>query len=284
MSILGLGPLTPGISNPTLTAWTNQWWWGSTPGQEQFTSGPILSSTTDAGNTPTTTLRAGLLMGRINSGSDAGKYRAWNPTGTDGSQTCVGVLAQSYSTLDASGTAAASFHGWIQHYGKLRSKRLLVPGAADVSILGSAYEFMLRRQLKTRFQLDDQHFYPARERGEEIWVVTADLTITTAMNGVKFVTTGASGAVNFTLPATAYRGLVYEIVGGANQNVTITAGTADTITTLNDLAADTVVASTTNQLIGSHFLVEGLLYDATAANSRWLITNLSTGVTMTVTT
>jgi hypothetical protein len=104
------------------------------------------------------------------------------------------------------------------------------------------------------------------------------------MNGVKFVTTGAAGTINFTLPATAYRGLVYEIVGGAGQTTTITGGTADTITTLNDLAADTVSSQTANMLIGSHFLVEGLLYDATAANSRWLITNLSTGVTMTVTT
>jgi hypothetical protein len=82
---------------------------------------------------------------------------------------------------------------------------------------------------------------------------TADYSVLADDGGTLFTTRGASGAVNFTLPATATltAGWNCDFFSAAAQNMTVTAATADTITTFNDLTADSVAFSTSSELIGA---------------------------------
>ena len=277
MSIIGTGPSVPGASFAALTAFLNEFWWGGAPNPYYVSSGQLVSTAVDAGNTPTTTLRAGLVLGRVTS---SGKYKEWNPDGTDGSEVAAGILVNSVSMLNIGGTAADKYVGWILTRGHVRSSKILVPGGSTVGI-SSTSEYMLRRQLRYNFNLDDAHLYPVLNAGDTTRAAAADLAVTYQMNGMKFIAT--TGAVNFTLPAIPYRGLVYEFFNNIDANMTITSTTADTITTDGDLTADSVVFSTTSHKIGGHARVEGLVGVA-GATGRWMITNLSTGCTMTINT
>lgn len=73
--------------------------------------------------------------------------------------------------------------------------------------------------------------------------------------GTWYTTTAATQAIVFTLPVlvsgTAW---VFEFFNGADQNMTVTAGTADTAVTFNDLAADSVAFSTASEKIGGHII------------------------------
>lgn len=86
-------------------------------------------------------------------------------------------------------------------------------------------------------------------------VKTADYTVTAADSGTVFHTTGASGAVVFTLPAINTGPYHLLFINGADQNMTVQSSTADTIVTYNDLAADSVAFSTSSEKIGGAFEV-----------------------------
>lgn len=82
---------------------------------------------------------------------------------------------------------------------------------------------------------------------------TADYTVKSYETGSFFTTTGAAGAVNFTLPTIASGPWIFTFVAGAAHNLTVTSETADTIVTFNDLAADSIAASTASEIIGAGF-------------------------------
>lgn len=87
---------------------------------------------------------------------------------------------------------------------------------------------------------------------------TADYTVTAADSGAIFTTQGATANVNFTLPAaTASSGLFYIFYNCEDVNMTVTSGTADKMTAINDVAADSVALSTTSLKIGGGFIVFG---------------------------
>jgi len=108
---------------------------------------------------------------------------------------------------------------------------------------------------------------------------TANYTVTVEEAGSIFENVGDANAINWTLPApsAATNGLVYLFVSGADQNMTVTSGTADKMITLNDLAADSISAQTANELIGAVVLVIGM-------QSKWLAIGLTEGATYTVAT
>jgi hypothetical protein len=78
----------------------------------------------------------------------------------------------------------------------------------------------------------------------------ASYTVTAADSGAVFHTTGATGAVTFTLPAPA-SGLYYAFFNTVDQNMVITCGTTDVIVHLNDAAADSITFSTSSEKIGA---------------------------------
>ena len=79
---------------------------------------------------------------------------------------------------------------------------------------------------------------------------TADYTCTKYDSGTIFHTTGATAAVNFTLPKISEGPFYYTFIVGADVSVTVTAATADTIVTFNDLAADSVAFAQASEMIG----------------------------------
>lgn len=98
--------------------------------------------------------------------------------------------------------------------------------------------------------------------------------------GTVFTTRGATGAVTFTLPSLAsgqYVGYFVEFLNLVDQNMTIAAPLADTLVAVNDVAADSVVFSTSSQKIGARALAQ---WDGT----QWAVANQSVACTMTVNT
>jgi len=83
---------------------------------------------------------------------------------------------------------------------------------------------------------------------------TASFTVLRTQSGAVFTTTGATAAVNFTLPAINTGPWWFEFFNGADQSMTVTSGTADTIVTFNDLQADSVAFSTASEKIGGHII------------------------------
>jgi len=100
---------------------------------------------------------------------------------------------------------------------------------------------------------------------------TSDYTVTAVESGTIFTTEGAGGAVNFTLPSQG-AGLHFWFTNAEDQNMLITADTADTMLTFNDLAADSVGFSTSSEKIGgaafvfsdgTKWMVQLMTYDGT---------------------
>jgi hypothetical protein len=93
---------------------------------------------------------------------------------------------------------------------------------------------------------------------------TASYTCTAADSGTLFTTTGASGAVTFTLPAVATStGVWYEFVNTVGQNMIITAP-ADTLVAFNDATATSLTYSQASELIGASCKV-------TCDGTKWLL-------------
>ena len=105
---------------------------------------------------------------------------------------------------------------------------------------------------------------------------TASYSLTAADSGGLFTTTGASGAVTFTLPAVSDNsGLNYWIFNTVDQNIIIT-GPTDTLVVKNDAAADSLTHSTSNEKIGQSFFIVG-------DDSKWLVFNIAFAAATTAT-
>ena len=57
----------------------------------------IDNTARDSGNTVTTTLRPGLVLGKITA---SGKYKEYHPSSSDGSETAVGILKDQVKVID----------------------------------------------------------------------------------------------------------------------------------------------------------------------------------------
>jgi hypothetical protein len=134
---------------------------------------------------------------------------------------------------------------------------LLIPGSTSYGIVGATNEYLIRAQLQNRFLFDDIPTANFCGGWRNIVAKVADYTVTEADNNTLFTNRGAAGAVVFTLPATAKKGLRFGFHVVAGQNVTVTAGTADTLVAFNDATADSVAYSTASELIGGRYIVEG---------------------------
>jgi hypothetical protein len=79
----------------------------------------------------------------------------------------------------------------------------------------------------------------------------AAYTVTAKETGTFFNTTGATAAVVFTLPAISDGPWVFKFLNSVDLDMTVTAGTADTIISFNDVDIDSVAASTSGEKIGA---------------------------------
>lgn len=217
----------------------------------------IDSTAVDSANTPTTTLRPGLVMGKLSST----QVVDYDPDATDGSQEAVGILTEEVNMLDPS-TAAAADRNW----------RMLVAGGVI-----SAECINLDQQARTKlraqgFLFDDEAVGGVFSPGmgySRVVPKTADYTVVAADHGTLFTTAGAGAAVDFTLPAIAV-GLFFGFLNLENQNMVITTPTADDMVGLNGTQFDTLTFSTSNEKIGAYVDVFSM-YDG--GTLRWVVRN-----------
>jgi hypothetical protein len=225
--------LTPGMGDP-IESTEIEFTWGRPETQQQLGI-TIVSTARDAANTPTTTLRRGLLMGQVTSTK---KFKEYSATATDGSQLPIGFLMWGRNVLDPrTGTAGD------------RVATLMVSGPIKVAnVLG--LDETARRLLAGRFLFDDFRFPPGDRLTTD---KAADYTVVAADNGTFFT---ASAAANFTLPALAdvSPGWNATFYNAANSNLTVTAPTGKLVA-FNNAGATSVALSTSGNKIGSGFKI-----------------------------
>lgn len=251
----------PGIDASVQTV-ENEYNWG--PAFPWGCVGVFLNSAAvDSGNTPTTVLRRGLVLGQITATLD---YKQYDPTATDGSQFPVGILDTTTDMMDPRTAATRAKSAQMRIWGWIK--------VANVFVGSGTLDENTRVQLRNRMVYDDLRF-PAG--AAPIVAKTTAYTVVTADNGKTFVTDGAVGTVAFTLPA-PFRGARFRFVNTVDQTMSITAAAVDTIITFNDLDADAVTFSTASNLIGA-----SVEFIANAAGTKWIA--IPSGAnTMTVTT
>jgi hypothetical protein len=244
--------------------------WGSGPDnqhQRYEAKIHIKSTVVDSGNTPTTTLRGGFLLGR--KGSDGLDYK-YDPFASDGTQLPIGVLEHHTTMLDRYGTAQDKVKN-IMRGGLIQNIADLINSDAQ------ALQVLLRTGFHLMDPVPDGALFLVRYRKRQI--KAADYTILAADNGDLFVS--ITGAVIYTLPTKAI-GLSFEFFQTTNNDMTvISAGSADDIMVKNDLGADSVAFSTTSEKIGSHARFSCIAID-TSGTLRWIVENLG-DTTMTIT-
>lgn len=247
MATLGAYTGLPGMG-PTAESTENAFLWG--PDSWILLKSIVIdSAATDSGSTPTTDLRPGLVMGQVTSTK---RYKAYSPTATTGEQIAEGVLFHGVRMLRP--IDATADHQLAQ---------LVVAAPVKGGSLFGVDNFA-RAHMHGRFIFDD--LLVGNQSGwKDVVAKTADYTVVAADNNTIFTNRGAAGAVNFTLPAIA-KGLRYRFCVEADQNVTITAATADTLVVFNDAAADSIAFSTVAERIGGAFEIY-----ANDNASKWLV-------------
>lgn len=261
MSLMPRYGQSPGISAISQTT-EKVLWWGR---EEMVLYGPqniIKSTAVDAGSSPTTLLRQGLIMGVKT--SDQLWYQC-DPNASDGTEVPAGILDIELSMLDAAGVVENKLGAPIIIRGPVRVENLLIEGTAFTS---SADEFWVRSRMAEKgFLFNDDYWgklYAPVLHGREV-AKTADYTVVAADNGTLFHTTGAAGAVIFTLPAFK-AGLVFEFLNTADQTMKVTSPTADNIVWKNDLSVDTLSFETATELIGAHLRLRAL-----ESTAKWMV-------------
>lgn len=222
------GQNIPGIDAAIETA-ENEFAWG--PSWPLVAAGvQIVSTAVDSGNTPTTTLRRGLWLGKVTA---SGLHTNYDPTATDGSQEPVGVLYETVNMLDL-------------RTGSVRNKSglILLMGAVKTGQLYNFDEYA-RARTGNRFIWDDLRFVQGSWR---LQTKAADYTVLATDNGSHFF---ATAVANFTLPAIASgRGYRFRFTMQADANLTVTAP-AGKLITFNNATATSVAFSTAGNKIGA---------------------------------
>ena len=111
----------------------------------------------------------------------------------------------------------------------------------------------------------------------KVYVITkvADYTVLASESGAWFTTSGATADVEFTLPTNA-DGLIYYFFNGADHELKVTADTADTMMAFNDVAADSVAYTTSNEHVGGAFV-------CFADGTNWFVAGLLGADSQTIT-
>lgn len=211
------------------------------------------AASSDAGNTPTTELRHGLLMGLRTSDGFAANY---GPNATDGTQLVAGFLWEPRTTIDTDGNTVN------------RPAQIVIAGYVQASQLLLLDE-QARGQMQGRFIFDDRVAYTPPEFFQTV-AKTANYNVVASSQGVQgdsgthFTTTGNAAAIVFTLPAVA-KGNRFRFTNTVGQNMTVT-GPANTLVTFNNAAATNVAFTTAGNLIGA---TVDVVADETGA--KWIV-------------
>lgn len=215
--------------------------------EEQVT---IDSTATDAGNTPTSTLRGGLVMAR----QDAdGNYYAYDADAADGTQFASHILPQQLDMRDGEGTVEDKEGFLLYSRGNLK--------AAELTGLDLAAKRMLRQR---GFLFDSQTGSDGLPGHNGVQThSTSTKTLDADDNGRLII---ATAVLNVTLPTLATVGVGWkcEILQSADANLVITAA-ANTLIygDAGGALSTTLTFSTANEIMGSRVELE-VVYTATS--------------------
>lgn len=251
----------PGQSAATTTVSNEILWGGDASKIPVFQKSVVFSSTAvDAGSSPTSFLRAGLLMGEI---SATGEQAQYNPAASDGTQYLTGINAVEQVMVDGLGTAVDRF-GPMVVSAPVKARALFILGAA---LVGSAHEFVARRAMHALgFKLDDdlQGFLSGAVR--RITTKATNYTVVKADQGTIFQAKTADAT--FTLPA-IQNGLFFTFQQTADFEMSVASAEGDNMVVGNDLSADSVTFTTASEQIGAQVDVEAKYVDGTL---KWVVT------------
>lgn len=262
MSGYGVGHFgVPGQGAAVFNQTTELFWGGDESKIEILRlDGHINSAATDAGATISTTLRAGMLLGKITA---SGQLIQWNSAATNGSEHLHSVNGAEQRMTDAFGTAVARF-GPVIVKAPLKAKALLIKGAA---LVGHADEFLARRALHAmgcRLDDDPQGFFAGA--AERIAIKATNYTVVAADQGTLFQQITADAI--FTLPA-IQAGLKFRFLNSADFETVVASAEGDNMVVGNDLSADSITFTTAGQQIGVQIDVEAMYVNGTL---KWVPT------------
>jgi hypothetical protein len=226
-------------------AWQYMWW-----------NGYISANAVDSGNSPTWRLRPGLVMGNIIS---TGQWTNYSPTATDGSEVAAAVLVDGLRMQDVlTGSNTTKFY------------RLFIGGRVkSANLLG--LDGQARAQMAYRFTFDDNIV----GRGDfpiiRFQTKTANYQVLAIDNLSEFNTLGATGEVDFTLPAIA-NGYYFTFSNEAAQIMKVISTEGTNMIAFNNLSATSVAFSTGGAEIGGKFAVY-----SNPAGTKWIVNTLSAG-------
>ena len=247
--------LIPGLQAAIETL-EQELWWGRIE-QQVIQQGLVDGAARDAGNSPTTALRPGLLLGKVTA---TGKLKEWDPDASegDGTEEIYGILIYD-QFVQQLGVDKDRWLGWVLVGGNLKPESLVIPGNAARGINGDDYELLAYSQLSSRFRFMEKLTGVSYGWGgfRNVAVIDDDYAITEADNDLLLTTLGAAKAIEFTLPAPR-PGFHVGILIGADENVTITPLAAGQLVTDNNAAADTLAYTTSGQQIGVLLELVGL--------------------------
>ncbi len=256
-----------GFSGPGMTAalYTTEreiiWGGADTRLQILYKNSVIDGSIRDAGNTPTTLIRRGMLLGAI---AATGKQIQWDATATNGTQDLSSVSYMEQRAQDFNATDTDRVFATILQ-APFIAAQLLIKG---VALVGHTDEYLARRMLSQAGCVldDDPYGYLAgRNRSPSYETATTD-TLTASQNGMTLFYMNAA-SVTVTLPA-IQPGLEYDLIRTADEEFIVQSPTADNIIFGNDLSGDSITFTTGGEQIGARVHVYSAYYNGTL---KWLM-------------
>ena len=226
-------------------------------------SAVISGTTRDDANTPTTHLRPGLLLGKLDSG---GEFEEWDADVATGTQDFAGVLDTELRAQDFDATNQDRVFRVLVARAPVKARKLLIQGAAFV---GHVDEYLARRQMVAAgFVFDDDPQGYKAGLGNRVARVTGTTDTLTADENGKLLIYSNAASVTVTLPAIK-AGLVYDILREGDEELIVVSPTADNVIVGNDLSADGVTFTTASEHIGAQVRVESIYVNTTL---KWRMT------------
>ncbi len=257
-----IGPYgQPGVTAAVFNQTREIFWGGDLSKIEILQSNSeVDAAAVDAGATVTSTLRPGLIMGKVTA---SGQLRQWDATATDGTQVVHSVNREELSTLDAYGSTRDLFGPTI-FKAPLKASQLLIKG---VALVGHADEYLARRALHAMgCRLDDDPWGVLAGAFERTITKATNYTVVAADNGMIFQQITADAT--FTLPAIK-AGLRFKFLQTADFEIVVASAEGDNMVVGNDLSANSITFTTAGQQIGVQIEVEAMYVNGTL---KWVPT------------
>ncbi len=248
MSVLGSGVgTTYGMGSPVYEFESGFTWNG--PFASRYQPAQYSSAAVDSGNTPTSILRMGLVMGQITASK---LWKQYDPAATDGSLNARGVLPIGLNMNDYLTSTQVNRYWGVMVGGCLKSAQLI------------NLDLMARQAMRQSFQFDDQvlgnGWFPYFT-----WQVKAtSYQILASDNMTLFTNDGAIGEVDLTLPAIA-NGYVFALKANA----------AQVFKFVSTEGANIVADTATRSNVSVTAIGGGILIYSNPAGTKWYVENKS---------